>query len=522
MKSSIRRNQGSKWYKLVMIILLSTSLTILLGCGKTHRANNNLTSASLHELHVASINTAMKICKDEQEALNSIIDVTRLQLVIAINPEIADALLKHTETILRGSNDDALKKVTNIRKALESYVTAAKKFRWDQTLNACQTGRWEQIPQLLAFHRQLSRSAGITSEISGGTIIVPPGVEEIDKARDRLKKNPNDVEAHEIVALDAELNKNHELALQHYLAIAQARPHNGLLLSNIADKYLALGKSEEAIEWYEKALNESPSDLFMQETYGKLGHLYEKRSNLERAVANYMVAAYWRMEESSFVKWSQPLAKCFLKLGLYDEALLECRRLLSDNPNNVEARDLSAKIKKTATSTTQPIRNITFSYPNGELTICIPPHWVVTRDPAAHIFDARRTYLTVCKKLDNEWPMVEIITNDPKSYKTLNIKNAYDAAVIEREKTIGNNGKASEIESISINNQAWYAYFWVSCDPKDNSVLVQECFFTSLGKNTILSLFATGKDRTRKEVTDAARLFATGIRFQTPKASQLK
>ncbi|MCD6451749.1 MAG: tetratricopeptide repeat protein [Acidobacteria bacterium] len=145
-------------------------------------------------------------------------------------------------------------------------------------------------------------------------------------------------------------------SLPDCLKLAQLYVEQGLPMEaksyymKVAQDYLSLGKSSEALEIYQKLVNIDPSDVHLKL---KLAELYQKEKNPARAVADLIALGDKALEEGRIAEARmvfkkildiQPknpdatfkLAEIYCREGMNEKALALFGTLIQDDPDNVK------------------------------------------------------------------------------------------------------------------------------------------------------------------------------------------
>ena len=181
-------------------------------------------------------------------------------------------------------------------------------------------------------------------------------LEEYEKAKEvlnkALKRNPKYPYALNNLGLSYYYQKDYETAKEYYTKATEADPNDNLAFSNLSEIYDIFGDFDNSMQFAYKALELKPTNY---EALFFFGHANFKKENYEIAIENYKDAL--NVEEEVKIPfgledhrvWAH-LGEAYLKNGDYKEAQKSCEKSLVLKPNQLHAKNLQRRIKKSAKS----------------------------------------------------------------------------------------------------------------------------------------------------------------------------
>jgi len=121
--------------------------------------------------------------------------------------------------------------------------------------------------------------------------------------------------------------------LSFWMDAAQKSPHKVRPLNNLGEAYYKIGRLDDAISDYKKALAINPT---YEKAHNNLGTAYTEKGMLDEAISEYMKAIDLK---SDYLKAYYNLGVAYFRAGKLDEAIAEYTRALSINADYAEAHN---------------------------------------------------------------------------------------------------------------------------------------------------------------------------------------
>lgn len=145
--------------------------------------------------------------------------------------------------------------------------------------------------------------------------------------------DPQHWDAHVALAELHERQNELEKALNSYLLAAALKPQP-TLFNNIGRIYFLLGKRNEAIQYFQKAVKEDPAFVTARQN---LAIAYRANGEFEKAAAEWNEVLKLQPDN---LEAKLELADVLIELKQYDEAMKLCREVAAKDPKNAAARVL--------------------------------------------------------------------------------------------------------------------------------------------------------------------------------------
>ena len=150
---------------------------------------------------------------------------------------------------------------------------------------------------------------------------------------DTLKKNPNSWMAHTNLGTGLlELGRVDE-AIMHYKKALEIDPNYAAGHNNLGNALLRIGKMDESLAHLQRALEIDPS---YPEAHNNLGNTLLQMGRMDEAVAHYSKAVEIDPE---YVEAHNNLGAIFLQMGRVEESLAHLQKALTKDPENGEAHN---------------------------------------------------------------------------------------------------------------------------------------------------------------------------------------
>jgi len=153
----------------------------------------------------------------------------------------------------------------------------------------------------------------------------------ISRYREILKKNPKDIEARIAIADIFSWNKEYDKAIKEYEEVIKINPDNIAAKEKLATVYKWKKDYKKAEKLYKEVIRHDPKNL---KAYASLGEIFTWQKKYRDAVYYLEIALSKKKEEDLLLLYGQAL----LYSQDYKEARVIFKRMLEENPENIDAR----------------------------------------------------------------------------------------------------------------------------------------------------------------------------------------
>jgi tetratricopeptide (TPR) repeat protein len=172
---------------------------------------------------------------------------------------------------------------------------------------------------------------GFQDEIQLPPIILTPSEKDVASALEKLRVNPNDLDAAYTMALHYYINKEYNSAIIEYLKIAKATPNPDIYYT-IGDVYSKMNEYQKAITFYQKSIRLKPDII---RVYSGIGNAYYQLGKYDHAIVYCLLADGIAREEYGFIL--APLAVAYLKRGKLEHAEQIATKVIAKDTTYAEA-----------------------------------------------------------------------------------------------------------------------------------------------------------------------------------------